>query len=681
EIGDSAFEYCEMLSEISLPEGLETIGYSAFGECEALAEITLPESLTELGVYAFHDCKALESVHIPAKVAPDLKTGWYAFAGCTGLKSVTVDADNSVLASVDGVLYSKDLSQLVCYPGAKADPSFDIPASVNTVLSSAFGELVALRHLNIGKNVRFEDVISGGISHVCYEGNSVRWEAYTMANALDLPEDLTVHFEADESVFEENLRTADCFNVGGVYVECTLCDFEYCAETTSEPLGHVLDGTVCTECDTDLLAYLSTTHPYSSNMNRTWEVKLRGAECFHVTFSEETYTEYCDWIELYDAQGELIGRYSRDDLAGETVNVYSDTLRITMTSDGSVEYYGFAITDIAIGTHVAQTHTVNFYDYYGDFYYTTTVEHGKAADAPYDPFEYGYRFVAWDQDFSCVTGDMEIYPIFRPALMYRGTTGNSVVANGKNASATVFADGEGLSYKWYYKDKGSSAFKLTTAFKGNTYKVAMNAARSGRQVYCVITDKYGDECTSDIITLSMKARIKTQPKSVQAAKGKTAKVTVSAEGEGLTYKWYYKDKGSKKFARTTAFKGATYSVQMTAARSGRQVYCVVTDKYGNTVTTKIVTLSMKARIATQPKSVTVAKNKTAKVTVKAEGEGLKYTWYVKNAGAKKFTKSSIKSATYSVQMTSKVNGRKVYCKVTDKFGNTVASKTVSMKQK
>lgn len=255
------------------------------------------------------------------------------------------------------------------------------------------------------------------------------------------------------------------------------------------------------------------------------------------------------------------------------------------------------------------------------------------------------------------------------------------VSYGKTAKVSIQATGDDLTYNWYYKDKGMSAFKLTSAFKGDTYSIAMNATRNGRQVYCVVTDQYGQSVTSDIATLSMKARIATQPKSVQVAKGKTAKVTVKAEGEGLTYKWYYKDKGSSKFKLTTSFKGSSYSVQMTATRSGRQIYCVVTDAFGNKVTSKIVTLAQKVRIATQPKSVTVAKNKTAKITVKAEGEGLKYTWYFLNPGAKKYTKSSVKTSTYSVKMISKVSGRKVYCVVKDKYGNSVTSKTVSMKMK
>jgi hypothetical protein len=107
----------------------------------------------------------------------------------------------------------------------------------------------------------------------------------------------------------------------------------------------------------------------------------------------------------------------------------------------------------------------------------------------------------------------------------------------------------------------------------------------------------------------------------------------------------------------------------------------VKDKYGKTVKTDTVYLRMAASITTQPKTVTVKKNATAKVTVKAAGDGLKYTWYYKNKGASKFTKASTTTATYSVKMTSKVNGRQVYCVVKDKYGKTVKSSTATLKMK
>ena len=81
------------------------------------------------------------------------------------------------------------------------------------------------------------------------------------------------------------------------------------------------------------------------------------------------------------------------------------------------------------------------------------------------------------------------------------------------------------------------------------------------------------------------------------AKGATATVTVKATGEGLTYKWYYKNKGATKFTYTSTFSGDTYTMEMTDARAGRQIYCVITDKYGNSTQSQTVTLNMESNIS------------------------------------------------------------------------------------
>lgn len=112
---------------------------------------------------------------------------------------------------------------------------------------------------------------------------------------------------------------------------------------------------------------------------------------------------------------------------------------------------------------------------------------------------------------------------------------------------------------------------------------------------CVVTDKYGNSVQSNTVTLNMSSGVKitTQPKNVTVAEGANARVTVVATGEGLTYKWYYKNAGTSKFYLTTSFTGDTYAAAMNSNRAGRQIYCVVTDKYGNSVTSDTVTLSMK----------------------------------------------------------------------------------------
>lgn len=154
------------------------------------------------------------------------------------------------------------------------------------------------------------------------------------------------------------------------------------------------------------------------------------------------------------------------------------------------------------------------------------------------------------------------------------------------------AKGDGLSYRWFYANEGSGKFTETKSFKTAAYQAAMNASRSGRRVYCVVTDRYGNSVTTETVTLTMSLRLETQPVNGSAHRGEKATVTTKATGKGLTYQWYFANKGSEEFTLTTSFKTATYSLTMNDSRSGRQVYYVITDKYGNTVTTDIVTISM-----------------------------------------------------------------------------------------
>ena len=69
----------------------------------------------------------------------------------------------------------------------------------------------------------------------------------------------------------------------------------------------------------------------------------------------------------------------------------------------------------------AVTYTVVFLNYDGTVYDKQTVEEGKPAKKPKDPTRpsdryYNYRFKDWSTDFSEVTSDLTIAPIFEPVL-------------------------------------------------------------------------------------------------------------------------------------------------------------------------------------------------------------------------------------------------------------------------
>ena len=168
------------------------------------------------------------------------------------------------------------------------------------------------------------------------------------------------------------------------------------------------------------------------------------------------------------------------------------------------------------------------------------------------------------------------------------------VRYGKNAEVKVYASGDDLNYTWYYADNGGSTFKKADGMNTATYSVKMTDDCNGRKVYCRISDKNGNSIDSNTVTLrqSLELAIKTQPKNVQTVVGGKATVTVEAKGEGLTYTWYYANKGASSFTKDTSFKSNTYSLTMSEANDGRRVYCVISDKYGESVTTDVATMSI-----------------------------------------------------------------------------------------
>ena len=120
-IDDSAFAG-QPLTQVTFqdddahPSQLETIGDRAFSYTP-LESVSLPRSLKTAGLETFSDMAKLRSVHVGPNVQAD---GLFAaFARTPLLESIEVDAANQNYQSLDGVLYTKDLTHLATYPQAK----------------------------------------------------------------------------------------------------------------------------------------------------------------------------------------------------------------------------------------------------------------------------------------------------------------------------------------------------------------------------------------------------------------------------------------------------------------------------------------------------------------------------------------------------------------------------------
>ena len=85
EIGDSAFSFCNNLTDIAIPDGVTTIGCRAFYNCENLTSITIPDGVTTIGEWAFDYCENLTGITIPHSVTA---IGKNAFWGCDNLKNI-----------------------------------------------------------------------------------------------------------------------------------------------------------------------------------------------------------------------------------------------------------------------------------------------------------------------------------------------------------------------------------------------------------------------------------------------------------------------------------------------------------------------------------------------------------------------------------------------------------------
>lgn len=75
-IGESAFKDCSSLSSITIPEGVAGIEANTFSGCTSLETVVLPSTLEYIGGYAFFD-SGIQSIVIPSSVD---SLGSYAFA-------------------------------------------------------------------------------------------------------------------------------------------------------------------------------------------------------------------------------------------------------------------------------------------------------------------------------------------------------------------------------------------------------------------------------------------------------------------------------------------------------------------------------------------------------------------------------------------------------------------------
>ena len=132
-----------------IPEGVTTIGDGAFYDCRGLTGIEISSGVTTIESSAFDGCTGLTGMYIPGGVT---EIGTYAFDRCLNLPNITVDEANANYSSVDGVLFDKEKTSLLCCPKGKTG-QYRVPDGVTQIYDGAFYGCKSLTGIEIPETV------------------------------------------------------------------------------------------------------------------------------------------------------------------------------------------------------------------------------------------------------------------------------------------------------------------------------------------------------------------------------------------------------------------------------------------------------------------------------------------------------------------------------------------------
>ena len=626
-IGEEAFRNCGLLSGVTIPNSVRTIGEWAFKGCSALADATLGSGLRSIGTGAFWACSSLSSITIPASVT---SIGEQAFDGCQAMTEILVAADNTKYSSKNGVLFDKGQTTLIRYPGGKSG-SYSIPTTVTALNALAFSGCSSLTSVTVPESV---DSVGYGVFSNC-----------SALAGVSLPSG----FRFIQSGLFYNCSSLTSITIPKYVVEIGSNAFSNCNALTVVSLPQslqIIDPDAFSGCGgLDSVYYAGSEEEWQNVTVNSGNEMLLGA----------------DFIYAYAAKP-VIKAQPR-----------SVTKPLNTTAS-------FSVTAVGATSWQWQYRASS-----SDSWSNATADGCKTAvlNVPVTSARNGYQYrcVLKNDKGTTWSSAATLKVLFKPTITTQPASVS--VKEGETASFTVAATGAS-SWQWQYRSSGSGSWANATA-EGNktaTLKVPATAARNGYQYRCAVKNAGGTSYSSAAtLTVKLKPKITTQPKSVSAKEGATATFTVSATG-ATGWQWQYRSSSSGSWASATAEgnKTATLKVPATAARNGYQYRCKLSNANGTTWSSAAtLTVKLKPVITIQPKSTSVNEGGTAIFTVTATG-ATSWQWQYRSSGTASWasaTADGCKSSEMRVPATAARNGYQYRCAVKN-AGGTVYSNVVTL---
>ncbi|MBR5429929.1 MAG: leucine-rich repeat protein, partial [Firmicutes bacterium] len=587
-IGDYAFMDCSSLTSVAIPNSVTGVGMFAFYGCGSMTSLALGSGLAGIGNAAFASCSGLTELTIPDSVT---SIGLDAFAYCTGLIRLTI---GSGVTSIGGGAFAKCVGLT----------GVTIPDGVTSIGEQAFTDCSGLTSVFIPASVTDigESAFSGcsGLTNVSFGGTEEQWSGISISSGNDTLLDGTLRFNGE------------------------------------------VDGGSCG----------------AAGDNVTWVLTIDGLLSISGTGDMQDFSDpdYSPWYK----HREII-----------TSAVIGDGV----TNIGASAFNGCSsLTGVTIPDSVTRIRNQSFYGCSG----LTSVTIPDSVT----------NINAWAFD-SCTGLEEIVLPSSITVLSqcaFQSCTSLTSVTIPNGVTTVDYWCFNGCTSLTSISMPGSVVKVNDGAFLGCTSLTTVNYGGTEEQWAGITFGNNNDPLlAAELTCVTPQLDITGQPQDFTGAAGSTIKFTVAAEGEGLTYQWYFKRAGETDFNPSTvaAATKATFTMKMADKYDGWQYYCVVTDACGQTAQSDTVTIhkAPALTITTQPKDFTGAAGSTIKFTVKASGEGLSYQWWYRKGSSGSFTKSTLaagKKATFTMTMADKYDGWQYYCVVKDAYGQTVRSNTVTI---
>ena len=329
---------------------------------------SIPNGVTKIG-NAITDCRGLTSVIIPGSVTSiGIDT---PFRGCCNLTSITVDANSENYSSLDGVLFNRDQTRMICCPPGKAG-DYTIPDGVTDIGQygmwsnyQPFEDCAKLTSVTIPSSVTN---ISRGVSGVPFDGctNLTSFHVDADNNAFssldgvlfDKEQSTLIQFPAGkEGAYTipggtETIGFAafsGCKKVTSIAIPISVTEIEFRAFEVGRNLTDIYYEGTKSQWDTITSGYFEKDQTIDAEVHFEWvpetpsESELTG---LIVGFDTDEVTVYMENIPakgaalplaVYDSDGQMISVVIRQVAAGET------ELTIPVNLDGAYSVKAFLL--------------------------------------------------------------------------------------------------------------------------------------------------------------------------------------------------------------------------------------------------------------------------------------------------------------------------------------------------